>query len=150
MLNTSVCHGTILKAWCVYTEAKSGNLSSSLPAYLDSHDNTARHMFHLVHHSVCSPAQLCNLLQVIGLHHKVLDRRGRCYIHVFIQLSKMRARPHLSGKHRQHYLISDCDASFRVKISRGPAGRKQCGLKLVLKTITIQVNHTRTHSLWCL
>lgn len=41
-------------------------------AHLDSHDNTTGHMFHLVHDPVRSPAQLLNLLQVIGLHHKVL------------------------------------------------------------------------------
>lgn len=48
--------------------------SSSFAAYLDSHDNTTGHMFHLVHHTIRSPPQLFNLLQVICLHHKVLDQ----------------------------------------------------------------------------
>lgn len=44
-----------------------------MPAYLDSHDNTAGHVLHLVHHPVRSSPELRDLLQVIGLHHKVLD-----------------------------------------------------------------------------
>lgn len=54
--------------------------ASQLP-YLHSHDNTTGHMSHLVHHPIRSPPQLCNLLQVIGFHHKVLTRGGGCYIH---------------------------------------------------------------------
>lgn len=55
-------------------------------ADLHSHDDPAGHVSHLVHHSVRSPAQLLNLLQVICQHHKVLDGAGdrRPLLHVFI------------------------------------------------------------------
>lgn len=45
---------------------------SSFLVYLDSHDHTTGDVFHLLYHSISSPPQLLNLLQVIRLHYKVL------------------------------------------------------------------------------
>lgn len=126
MLNTFMSRSCYFKAHCIYRVAKSGNLSSRLPAYLDGHDNTTGHMFHLVHHPIRSPPQLCNLLQIICLHHKVLDGGGRCYITLIYVFSSAKSRTAcLRGTKTLLYLISNCDTSFRVKISRRPAVRKQ-------------------------
>lgn len=76
------------KRQCIYRDATSGNLSSSFPAYLDRHDNTTGHIFHLFHHPIRSPPELGNKLQVICLHHKVLDGGDKHFIHVLIQLRK--------------------------------------------------------------
>lgn len=40
--------------------------------HLHSHDQAAGHVPHLVHHAVSPPAELADLLQVVGLHLKVL------------------------------------------------------------------------------
>ena len=46
------------------------------PAYLDGHDDAAGHVLHLVHYPIRSSPELGDLLQVIGLHHEVLDEGG--------------------------------------------------------------------------
>lgn len=47
----------------------------TLPPYLHSHDQATGDVPHFVHHAVRAAAQLRDLLQVIGLHLKILQPR---------------------------------------------------------------------------
>ena len=100
--------------------------------HLDSHDDPTGNMPHLVNHPVRFPAQHGNLLQVFGLHHKVLERgkdksHGVLWIHS-IERHPENVTPPIAGPPLP-YLFSYGDTGFGVQISRWSEERRKARMK---------------------